>query len=77
MLRVQFDSVCGRIAGEGKNWLGLRTRKQIERGEVRDHQRGHIDDRDPVRSGQLPGERRKVELDAMAIVDEDVSGTRD
>eukprot|EP01132_Coremiostelium_polycephalum_P008134 gene8136-10006_t len=41
-------------------------------GDMGDHQQGDIDDRNPVRAGQLPRERGKTELDAVIIVNEDV-----
>ena len=39
---------CGRDAGGDLSGLRLRTQKQIERNEVRDHQQGHVEDRDCV-----------------------------
>ena len=44
---------CRRIAGEGSNGLGLRTKQQIECDDVRGHQHGHVDDRDRVRGAQF------------------------
>jgi len=41
---LQSDLRRGRIAGEGR--LGLRARQQTECDDVRDHQHGHVDDRD-------------------------------
>src|SRR5258708_552627 len=42
------------MPGEGSNCLGLRTQHQIECDDVRDHQHGHVDDRDRIRGTQLP-----------------------
>jgi hypothetical protein len=39
---------------------------------VRDHQHGHIDDRDHIGRAQFTRERRKADLVAMIIVDDDV-----
>ena len=60
---------CRTLAGP---CLGLTTRQQIECCDVRDHQQRHIDDRDRVRGAQFPCQRRKAELAAVIIVDDDV-----
>src|SRR5258708_6355925 len=39
---------------EGSNGLGLRAQQQIKCGDVRDHQHGHIDNRDSIRGAQPP-----------------------
>ena len=72
MLNVESGLSCGRIADEGPSRRGLRTHQQVEGGEVRDHQYGHVDDRDRVGGAQLPGQRRKADLVAMIVVDNDV-----
>jgi hypothetical protein len=46
--------------------------QQIECSDVRDNQRGQVEYRDPVRCTQLAGQRGKLELNAMVIVDNDV-----
>jgi hypothetical protein len=46
--------------------------QQIECGDVRDYQQGHVDDRDRVGGTQLPRQRGKAELVAVLIVDDDV-----
>src|SRR5208337_550337 len=68
---------CSCIAGEGPSRLELRARQKIESGEVCDHQYGHVDDRDRVGGGQLPRQRRKAELAAVIIVDDDVACPHD
>jgi hypothetical protein len=50
----------------------LRTQQQIECDDVRDHQQGHVDDRDCIGGTQLPRNRGKVELDGVVIVDNQV-----
>jgi hypothetical protein len=63
---------CGRIADEGRSHLGLRTHQQIKGHGVRDHQYGHVDDRDRVCDVQLPCQRGKVDLDGVVIVKDEV-----
>ena len=58
--------------GYGPSRLKLGTHQQIECGEVRNHQHGHVDDRDSVGGPELPRQGRKVELDAVVIIDDDV-----
>jgi hypothetical protein len=65
-------SRCRRSAGEKPNRVGLRTRQQIQRDDVGDHQQGYVDDQDRVAGAQLPRQRWKTKLDAMLIVDDDV-----
>src|SRR6266702_7000292 len=62
----------GRFIREGPSNFGLGTHQQIERDEVRDHQHGHVDDRDRVCGTQLPRQRRKSDLDGVVIVKDDV-----
>src|SRR6266849_932576 len=70
--QLPADLGCGGIADEGLRRLGPRTHQQIERGAVRDHQQGHVDDRDRVCGSQLPRQRRKVDLDGVVIIEDDV-----
>jgi len=39
---------------------------------VRDHQHGHVDDRDRVRGAQLPRQRRKANLGGVVIVEDEI-----
>jgi hypothetical protein len=52
---------------------GLRTQQQIECDDVRDHQHGHVDDRDRIRGAQLPRQRRKANLGGVVIVADEVN----
>ena len=52
--------------------LGLRKQQQIECDDVRDHQQGHVDDRDRVRGAQLPRQRRKASVGGVVIVEDEV-----
>src|SRR3984893_16157911 len=61
----------GRIVG-GASRLGLRKCQQIECGDVCDHQHRDVDDRDRVGDAQLPRQRRKADLVAVVVVDDDV-----
>src|SRR6185312_10764696 len=56
----------------GASRLGLTPRQQIERSDVRYHQHRHVDDRDRVCGAQLTRQRRKAELVAMIIIDDEV-----
>src|SRR6266853_343862 len=60
------------MPGEGSNRLGLITQQQIECDDVRDHQHGHVDDRDRVCGAQLPRHRRKADLNGVVIVEDKV-----
>jgi hypothetical protein len=59
-------------ASEGSNRLGLGTQQQIECGDVRDHQHGHVEDRDRVGGAQLPRQPRKANLDGVVIGEDEV-----
>lgn len=48
----------GSFASEGPSGLRLRASQQIERCDMRDHQRGHIDDGNHIRGTQLPRYRQ-------------------
>src|SRR5207253_2535129 len=61
-----------RIAGGRPGRLGPGTQQQIEGGDVRDHQQGHVDDRDRVCGAQFSRQRGKAGLVAVIIVDDDV-----
>jgi hypothetical protein len=39
---------------------------------LRDHQHGHVDDRDRVGGAQLPRQRRRADLDGVVIVEDEV-----
>src|SRR2546427_8414255 len=60
------------MPGEGSNRLGLRPQQKIECEDVRDHQQGHVDDRDRVRRAQLPRQCRKADPDGVVIVEDEV-----
>ena len=63
---------CRRIASEGSDRLGLGTQQQIECDDVRDHQQGHVDDRDPVHGAQLPRHCRKADLGGVVVVENEI-----
>src|SRR4029077_19973702 len=45
--------------------------------EVRDHQYGNVDDRDPISGAQLARQGRKAELGGVIIVDDEVGDAHD
>jgi CO/xanthine dehydrogenase Mo-binding subunit len=61
---------CGRTCGKGAP--RLRTQQEIERGDMGDHQQGHVDHRDRIGDAQLPRHLSKPELDRMVIVENEV-----
>ena len=60
------------FAGDCPNCLRLPARQQIERDNVRDHQRGHVDDRNRIGGAQLPGDRRKADVDRVVVIEDQV-----
>jgi hypothetical protein len=69
-------STCA-IAGQYASCLGLRTYQQIESDDVRNHQRGHVDDGDRVGGAQLPWYRGEANLVAVEVVDDDIRRAND
>jgi hypothetical protein len=68
---------CDCTAGEDRRCLWLRMHQQIERDDVRNHQRGHVNDRDHVRTAQLPRYRRKAGLDGVVVVEDEVDSSHE
>jgi hypothetical protein len=50
---------------------------EIESDEVRDHQHGHVEDRDDVHSAELPGQRGQTERDGVVVSDEEIGGSNE
>ena len=40
---------------------------------MRDHQQGHVNDRDRICGAQLPSHRRKADPEGMVVVDDDIA----
>jgi hypothetical protein len=59
-------------SGDGYGRVCLGTREPIECDDVRDHQHGHVDDRDHVCSAELPCYFSKTEADGVIVVDDEV-----
>jgi hypothetical protein len=50
----------------------LGTQQKIECDDVRDHQHGHIHDRDHIRRSQLPRQCWKPDLRGVVIVEDEI-----
>src|SRR5215469_3790519 len=61
----------GRLTNQAPSCLSV-AQQDVERGEVCDHQHGHVDDRDRVRGTQLARQRRKGALGGVVIVENEV-----
>src|SRR5579871_5297642 len=60
------------VSRRPRHGLPFGTREQVERNAVRDHQRGHVQDRYRISGAQLTGNLRKIEYRPVIVVDEDV-----
>src|SRR5258708_22974 len=58
--------------GESGSGRGQMTPQQIEGGDVCDNEQRYVDERDRVGGAKLPRQRRKPDLVAVIIVDDDV-----
>src|ERR1017187_7387800 len=74
-MRGRSESDCDRIADEDRSRLAPRTHQPIESEEMRDHQHGHIENRNRTCGAQLPRQRRKTALDGVVIAEQDVAAT--
>lgn len=56
-----------RLASQDSNRVGLGTQQEIDCEDVRNHQQGHVEDRNRVRGAKLPRQQRKANLDGVVV----------
>ena len=71
-LHVNRASSQSRFQAASKT-IGLAAQQPVKRNHVRDHEHGHIEDRDRICGAKLARVRREIALNSVAIVEDEIA----